>query len=311
MHPIDLFELVKNNTNSISQEYSELVQECPGLQDVVKAVEEQARITVNRHVEPLMDLLKKNKLVSGYEHASNTGFNEDSFEQYLLATWSKYTPKYFIKRRVAFLKTFKDGDKHIFGALNGGGPGAAAKNAAYGYYCIVFKNESFHSDNVAYCKYDTLVKDEYWTCDKYTGDCENCSAKKNRPSEQKPSDFYCEVNKQALLPAYASHNQRGHLVAIKHYPNICNDSSWEIANIIQQQVNQTEEYIEACFVLSEITKDCIEEIRLHEEIVMAIFKESCMEEHDINNKFSTFIKHQEVLKLLEQLNITVNLPSCI
>ena len=102
MHPIDLFELVKNNTNSISQEYSELVQECPRLQDVVKDVEEQARITVNRHVEPLMDLLK-NKLVSGYEHACNTGFNEDSFEQYLLANWPKDTPKYFIKRRVAFI----------------------------------------------------------------------------------------------------------------------------------------------------------------------------------------------------------------
>lgn len=283
----DLFQKTQNNAISIEIQYNKIKYQ-PGIIEFAEYVQKYARVSVNRHAQPLLDLLRENILLSGYRDAERRGEN---FKDYLRRKWLGTPPK-FIQRRIVFSRTFSRGEDIMFGALNAGGAGTAAKNGAYGYYCIVLK-ETIDNKNVIYSKRDTLAEDLYWTCSKKNPDGSGC------PCRGSLDELECQVSLENLLPDYAPHSHRGCLAAIKCQSRIIKGLSNDaIAKLLIETIpRSTEEYIEACFLIC-FSRDLIEEVRFHKSMVVEIFDEALLDPNNLPRKASFIRQHQQILALL-------------
>lgn len=315
---IDLFDAAKRNAVAIEDEYTRESSKKPKMMRDVKSILDKSRVSTNKKCDGLIGFLEQNHLPSGYRYAQEVAWKyemsvttPDEFAVLLIKEWGKDTPSFYVHRRVEFLKSFDKGEDHLFGALymEEGPPGAAAKNGAYGEYCIVFKKELFERlSDVAYCKYDTLAHDEYWHCDHGSGEClgskENnaCPARKKRPNTFQ--DFKCRIDFDKLFADYAPHSHRAFLAAIKHKDN----PEWDPLNSIEQKSDgSTEDYIEVCFVLH-ATRDDIEKVICHPQLIHSVLEEICIPNEELNSKASILAIHERAWRLLKKYGIDLNPP---
>jgi len=307
---IDLFKKVRDNVSNIEFEFSQVKAENPNIEAIAEKIQSESYVSMNRNDRAIVEFLKSNKLQSGYQHLQIEAIkhgcgnnNIDGLYNVLKVKWHGVY-LFYIRRRIEFLKTFKQGKDHFFGALNAGGYGAAAQNGAYGEYCIVFKREVFNKlESVAYCKNDTLACEEYWQCDYFT-DKKKCHGKecpvKQLPKEDQLKELKCQINLDKLYSHYAPHSHRGRLAAIKHKTDVVGKPDWDIKGIIKERKGKTEDYIEVCFVLPVITLDDVEEIRIHPEILCRIFDEICVDESELGETASIYEFHKEAWSLIEK-----------
>lgn len=274
---INLFEEIRSNIDTINVEYNK-IKNSNCLEDFAKCINEKSNVSINRSASAILEFLEYDVLLTGPECAKKQSI---SFKKFLENNPDWREP--YISRRIEFFESFINGEKHFFGALNLGCAGAAARKGAYGYYCIIIKNELLENNpNVAYCKFDTLGKDDYW-------------------------DTNNKLNFKNLLDDYSPHSHRGQLASIKHKNDInCNQKEvdWMKTIIKARKVlgndNEwdTEEYIEACFI-ADIKKNNIKEIRFHRRLVILFFEE-LLEPY---RHPSDFEKHNEIEKKLKNINI--------
>lgn len=305
VHKINLVVAAKENTHRIEDEYEAVSQEKPKVTEFAKYAQAHARVSINRHARPLLELLKQGRMLTGYQDAQRLG---ETFEEYLQQQWwpggglVPFSVMKFIRRRVVYYNSCHGGENHFFGALNCGNAGAAAKNGVYGYYCLVLKDAPI-ADTVVYCYRDTLAEDAYWTCDEKSQrrdvQCSKCTSKENPK---------CQVNQLRLTSALAPQTHRGRLAAIKHKNNIdqCKTKDGYAEMVIKPIPGQTEEYIEACFAIS-FTLDCIEEVRLHKGLAIDLIDEASMDEdRPPADCSSPMVQHQLIRQQLGDSQIPFN-----
>lgn len=295
MDMIDLFAAARKNSELLEDEYNEHVSQEPQLSQSFDKITSRARISTNKRISALLYFLRTGNLESGYRYSERIGSTD--FRETLRIIWAT-SPQKYVKRRVAFQKKFIGGPDHLFGALNEGNPGTAAKDSSYGEYCIVLKNRVFEGPvKSAYCKYDTLNHDEYWTCKENKGKCSTCSAGKKQGISNDGS-VYCNLNWKKLRVDYADHSHRAHLAVIKNG----NQPS------IKPKKGETEDYIEVCF-LHDLKFTDVEAVFFHEALGIELFHEAFIRERDPMSTddgifhLSNLAQHRQAEDLLTKKNI--------
>ncbi len=272
---INLFAQAQLNIERVERQYLEAISENPAVADFETCIAEHARVSINRGQSPVVELFESNRFLSGYRYAENIGIDfrillREGFE------W----PDELVSRRMRIVELFEDGEDHLFGALNLNGPGTIARNAAYGYYCIVLKNEVIGCcSRTAFCRNDGL-RGPYW----------------NETNDLIRDAYYADL---------APYSHSAKLAAIKHRSDIKSgmDRREYAAVLIGERrtaagTADTEDYIEVCFVES-IKRTSVEQVRIHPGIAPSILIEVLMDSEPNRLRSGyTFSQHAKIAFLL-------------
>lgn len=263
MDMIDIFEAAKKNAPRLEDEYNLCINNNADLDKRCDEDIKVARVSTNKKIHALLYFLRNGVLESGYRYSQR--IRSKDFKETLRIIWPT-TPLEYIRRRVVFHENVADGPDHIFGMLNNDTEGTAAKDSAYGNYCIVLKNNIFDEGvKSAYCKYDTLEHDSYWTCNNDL-ECEKCRESNSFAS------VHCDLKKEDLCNDYADHSHRKHLAVTKLGTSAFFDKQYTTP-----REGKTEDYIEVCFVHNIQLAD-IEKVVFHKALVISLFDEAFIKE---------------------------------
>lgn len=286
---IDLFTAVEDDKQIIENEFNCIPKSNSNINKFVKCINDEANISINRNQDAILDLLNNNIFLTGPQFADNNGYK--NFRAFLY--WTGW-PYEMIWKRIEFFESFYDGKKHFFGAINLGCAGVVARGGAYGYYCVILKNDIFKENPyIVYCKHDSLRFYKYWDM----------------------TDKKLKVKK--ILSHYAPHLLRGQLAAIKHkdeiYPSQSKKDYMKI--VIQKGAKlpdgdfDTEEYIEACFKVK-ININSISEIRFHDKLAPLFLEELLQMSNTSRKRAYKFSKHKEIINKLPNNNISCKWSDC-
>jgi hypothetical protein len=133
---IDLYELARLNGGSMRERYERLRDGSPGAADAVerfcKRVEREGRVSINTRSARLLRMLQNGCYPNPHDEARERAQQEggDS-EDYLKLQQGQY-----YHRRVAFERSFVDGENFRYASLNIAGTGLSY----YGPYCLVLRD---------------------------------------------------------------------------------------------------------------------------------------------------------------------------
>ncbi len=233
MPPLDLFALAQENDDALAASLAALCGTLPGehgerMGSFCRAVTEQGSVSVNMKPWKMRRLLHRERYPTIYEIAKERAAARATDEEDELRAMQGA----YYERRVLFDRSFVDGERFLYGALNIGGAGVD-----YGVFCVVVAGEVTRPESTAFLPENSLVR--------YV-----------RPAAS------LALDEAALRREVGSPAQRHSVAGLKHADDIARHPAPAWATMLCSG----DRFVEAIFV-GDVTPDRIAELRLKKDEV--------------------------------------------
>jgi hypothetical protein len=150
---IDLFAIAKENATALADAFAALCADLPpedhaSLVRYAERVQEKGRISINMKQDVLNSFLTFREHRNIYEWADKKAAESGRPREDIL----REKLDVYYKPRIAFDRSFQDGEQFRYGALQIGGLGASS----YGEYCVALHESIASGAQVAYVRSDSL-----------------------------------------------------------------------------------------------------------------------------------------------------------